>query len=64
MAACVEAGAHHLDISGEPQFLERVQLNYHQVMFKWFKGLHICTELILTAGGERGGCVRDRVLRV
>jgi len=30
VAACVEAGAHHLDISGEPQFLERVQLNYHQ----------------------------------
>jgi hypothetical protein len=28
--ACVEAGAHHLDISGEPAFLEKVQLKYHQ----------------------------------
>ncbi|XP_061735438.1 saccharopine dehydrogenase-like oxidoreductase [Nerophis ophidion] len=27
--ACVENGAHHLDISGEPQFLEGMQLNYH-----------------------------------
>ena len=29
--ACVEAGAHHLDISGEPQYLEKMQLKYHQV---------------------------------
>ena len=29
--ACVEAGAHHLDISGEPQYLEKTQLKYHQV---------------------------------
>lgn len=28
--ACVEAGAHHLDISGEPQYLEKMQLKYHQ----------------------------------
>ncbi|KAL3872866.1 hypothetical protein ACJMK2_036051 [Sinanodonta woodiana] len=27
--ACIENGAHHLDISGEPQFLERMQLLYH-----------------------------------
>jgi len=27
--ACVEAGAHHIDISGEPQFLEQMQLKYH-----------------------------------
>ncbi|KAK2920349.1 saccharopine dehydrogenase-like oxidoreductase [Channa argus] len=26
--ACVENGAHHIDISGEPQFLESMQLNY------------------------------------
>jgi len=26
----VEAGAHHVDISGEPQFLEKMQLKYHQ----------------------------------
>ena len=31
VAACVEAGAHHLDISGEPQYLEKTQLKYHQV---------------------------------
>ena len=29
--ACVEAGCHHLDISGEPQYLEKMQLKYHQV---------------------------------
>jgi len=28
--ACVEAGAHHLDISGEPAYLEKMQLKYHQ----------------------------------
>jgi len=28
--ACVEAGTHHVDISGEPQYLERMQLKYHQ----------------------------------
>jgi len=27
--ACVEAGAHHIDISGEPAFLEKMQLKYH-----------------------------------
>ncbi|XP_034043763.1 saccharopine dehydrogenase-like oxidoreductase [Thalassophryne amazonica] len=27
--ACVENGAHHIDICGEPQFLEGMQLNYH-----------------------------------
>lgn len=26
--ACIENGAHHLDISGEPQYLERMQLLY------------------------------------
>ncbi|RUS90010.1 hypothetical protein EGW08_002197, partial [Elysia chlorotica] len=27
--ACIEHGTHHLDISGEPQFLEKMQLLYH-----------------------------------
>uniref|UniRef100_A0A8D2ZQ14 Saccharopine dehydrogenase-like oxidoreductase n=1 Tax=Scophthalmus maximus TaxID=52904 RepID=A0A8D2ZQ14_SCOMX len=27
--ACIENGAHYVDISGEPQFLERMQLEYH-----------------------------------
>ncbi|GFS14893.1 saccharopine dehydrogenase-like oxidoreductase [Elysia marginata] len=27
--ACIEHGAHHLDICGEPQFLETMQLLYH-----------------------------------
>ncbi|KAM3603388.1 uncharacterized protein V6R79_021224 [Siganus canaliculatus] len=27
--ACIENGAHYLDICGEPQFLERMQLHYH-----------------------------------
>jgi len=29
--ACVENGASHVDISGEPQFLERMQLDYNTV---------------------------------
>ena len=28
--ACVEAGTHHVDVSGEPQYMERVQLDYHE----------------------------------
>ncbi|XP_056219493.1 saccharopine dehydrogenase-like oxidoreductase isoform X2 [Seriola aureovittata] len=27
--ACIENGAHYVDICGEPQFLERMQLEYH-----------------------------------
>jgi short subunit dehydrogenase-like uncharacterized protein len=27
--ACLKSGAHHLDISGEPAFLEKVQLKFH-----------------------------------
>ncbi|XP_049914671.1 saccharopine dehydrogenase b [Epinephelus moara] len=27
--ACIENGAHYIDICGEPQFLERMQLEYH-----------------------------------
>ena len=29
VAACLAAGTHHLDISGEPQFLETMQLEHH-----------------------------------
>ncbi|XP_022091289.1 saccharopine dehydrogenase-like oxidoreductase [Acanthaster planci] len=28
--ACIENGCHHVDISGEPQFLEGIQLNYNE----------------------------------
>jgi short subunit dehydrogenase-like uncharacterized protein len=28
--ACIAAGAHYLDISGEPQFMERMFLQYHE----------------------------------
>lgn len=28
--ACIIEGAHHVDLSGEPQFLEKVQLLYHK----------------------------------
>lgn len=27
--ACIEAGTHHVDVSGEPQYMERMQLQYH-----------------------------------
>ncbi|CAG9860129.1 unnamed protein product [Phyllotreta striolata] len=28
--ACIEAGTHYVDVSGEPQFLENIQLKYHK----------------------------------
>lgn len=28
--ACVKTGTHHVDVSGEPQFLETIQLKYHE----------------------------------
>lgn len=27
--ACIEAGTHHVDVSGEPQYMETMQLKYH-----------------------------------
>ncbi|XP_020147872.1 probable mitochondrial saccharopine dehydrogenase-like oxidoreductase At5g39410 [Aegilops tauschii subsp. strangulata] len=33
-AACAEAGAHCLDISGEPEFMERVEADLHEVAAK------------------------------
>ncbi|CAN9506939.1 unnamed protein product [Ophioblennius macclurei] len=37
--ACVENGAHYIDISGEPQFLEGMQLNYNNQAAE--KGVYI-----------------------
>ncbi|XP_062378069.1 saccharopine dehydrogenase-like oxidoreductase [Sardina pilchardus] len=37
--ACVENGAHHIDICGEPQFLEGMQLNYDKQASE--KGVYI-----------------------
>ena len=34
--ACVENGAHHIDISGEPGYLEKMQLNYHAKVDKTY----------------------------
>lgn len=28
--ACIESGTHHVDVSGEPQYMERMQLLYHE----------------------------------
>lgn len=28
--ACVEQGTHHVDVSGEPQYMEKMQLKYHK----------------------------------
>ncbi|XP_053681527.1 saccharopine dehydrogenase-like oxidoreductase [Sabethes cyaneus] len=28
--ACIEAGTHHVDVSGEPQYMERMQLQYNK----------------------------------
>lgn len=37
--ACVEMGAHHVDVSGEPQFLEKTVLDYHKAAEE--KGVYI-----------------------
>lgn len=37
--ACIETGTHHVDISGEPQFLEEMQLKYHRAAEE--KGVYI-----------------------
>ncbi|KAL3280430.1 hypothetical protein HHI36_017912 [Cryptolaemus montrouzieri] len=28
--ACVEAGTHHVDVSGEPSYMEKIQLDYNE----------------------------------
>lgn len=30
VAACIEAGTHYVDVSGEPQFMEKIQLEYNE----------------------------------
>merc|ERR1712013_211925 len=37
--ACLEAEAHHVDLSGEPQYLETMQLRYHEEAER--KGVYI-----------------------
>jgi len=39
VAACVEEGTHHVDVSGEPQFIESMQLKYHEVAKE--KGIYL-----------------------
>lgn len=29
--ACVAAGTHHVDVSGEPQYISQMQLNYNEL---------------------------------
>ncbi|KAF2898902.1 hypothetical protein ILUMI_07271 [Ignelater luminosus] len=37
--ACVENGTHHVDVSGEPQFIEEMKLKYHKEVEE--KGIYI-----------------------
>lgn len=37
--ACIETGTHHVDVSGEPQFMETMQLNYNKAAQE--KGIYI-----------------------
>ncbi|KAK9871270.1 hypothetical protein WA026_011540 [Henosepilachna vigintioctopunctata] len=37
--ACVEAGTHHVDVSGEPYFMEKMQLDYNKMAEE--KGVYI-----------------------
>lgn len=37
--ACVEAGTHHVDVSGEPQYMEKMQLSYNEAAEK--KGVYV-----------------------
>lgn len=29
--SCIAAGTHHVDISGEPQYIDKMQLDYHDL---------------------------------
>uniref|UniRef100_A0AAR2KPA5 Saccharopine dehydrogenase-like oxidoreductase n=1 Tax=Pygocentrus nattereri TaxID=42514 RepID=A0AAR2KPA5_PYGNA len=53
--ACVENGAHCIDISGEPQFLESMQLNYDSQAAE--KGVYV----VGSCGFDSipGGCIHD-----
>jgi short subunit dehydrogenase-like uncharacterized protein len=31
---CIESKSHHLDISGEPEYLEKMQLKYNEEAYK------------------------------
>ena len=42
--ACVEAGTHYLDITGEPEFIERMQLKYHDDAAKKVRPCFRCTD--------------------
>lgn len=37
--ACVDTRTHHVDISGEPEYMERMQLKYHDIAKE--KGIYI-----------------------
>lgn len=37
--ACIEAGTHHVDVSGEPQYMESIQLKYHKAAQE--KGVYV-----------------------
>uniref|UniRef100_A0A1B6HJK4 Saccharopine dehydrogenase NADP binding domain-containing protein n=2 Tax=Homalodisca liturata TaxID=320908 RepID=A0A1B6HJK4_9HEMI len=37
--ACIENGAHHVDVSGEPQYMERMQLEYNKAAEE--KGVYV-----------------------
>lgn len=37
--ACIEAGTHHVDVSGEPQYMESIQLKYHKAAEE--KGVYV-----------------------
>lgn len=37
--ACIDSGTHHVDVSGEPQFMERMQLEYHKAAEE--KGVYV-----------------------
>uniref|UniRef100_A0A8C3A7U8 Saccharopine dehydrogenase-like oxidoreductase n=1 Tax=Cyclopterus lumpus TaxID=8103 RepID=A0A8C3A7U8_CYCLU len=57
--ACVENGAHHIDISGEPQFLEGMQLNYSSQAAD--KGVYIIGSCGFDSipADMGGGCIHD-----
>ncbi|GJQ68961.1 hypothetical protein Trydic_g6146 [Trypoxylus dichotomus] len=37
--ACVKSGTHHVDVSGEPQYMETIQLKYHKAAAE--KGIYL-----------------------
>jgi hypothetical protein len=60
--ACIAGGAHYLDITGEPEFMERVELKYGKAAADKARLLFVCL-FVSPARGALCQCVTTACLR-